>query len=135
VPGFIADHPWQVLFGIGYKTLPNSEYLGRAVIADNMYLSMLVETGVAGLLSLIGFNLAVITVCWRAARAGTFLRQVDAVFLDGRDHPDAFGRHSHLLARAAVVLLGSGPGGAQNGSACGFCYWTSTVNWAAGNAA
>ena len=72
VAGFIAEHPWQVLFGIGYKTLPNSEYLGRPVIADNMYLSMLVETGVPGLLALIGFNLAVLTVCWRAARAGTF---------------------------------------------------------------
>jgi len=72
VAGFIADHPWQVLFGIGYKTLPNSEYLGRAVIADNMYLSMFVETGVAGLLALIGFNLAVLTVCRRAARAGSF---------------------------------------------------------------
>jgi O-antigen ligase len=72
VVGFIADHPWQVLFGIGYKTLPNSQYLGRTVIADNMYLSMFVETGMAGLLALIGFNVAVLTVCWRAARAGTF---------------------------------------------------------------
>jgi O-antigen ligase len=72
VAGFIANHPWQVVFGIGYKTLPNSEYLGRAVIADNMYLSTLAETGVPGLLALIGFNLAVLSVCWRAARAGTF---------------------------------------------------------------
>ena len=72
VAGFIGDHPWQVLFGIGYKTLPNSEYLGRPIIADNMYLSMFVETGVAGLAALIAFNAAVLTVCWRAARAGSY---------------------------------------------------------------
>jgi hypothetical protein len=72
VGGFILDHPWQVLWGIGYKTLPNSEYLGRAVIADNMYLSLLVETGIAGLFALIGLNVAIIAACWRAARAGSF---------------------------------------------------------------
>ena len=38
--------------GIGYKTLPYTEYLGRPIIADNMYLSLLVETGVFGLLAL-----------------------------------------------------------------------------------
>ena len=36
------------MFGIGYKTLPYTDYLGSPVVADNMYLSLLVETGVAG---------------------------------------------------------------------------------------
>lgn len=72
VAGFIGDRPWQVLFSIGYKTLPNSEYLGRPIVADNMYLSTFVETGAAGLAALLAFNAAVLTVCWRAARAGTF---------------------------------------------------------------
>src|SRR5207245_1294731 len=42
---FLAQHPWQLLFGIGYKTLPYTNLLGRPVVADNMYLSLLVETG------------------------------------------------------------------------------------------
>jgi hypothetical protein len=29
--------------GIGYKTLPYTDYLGAPVVADNMYLSLLVE--------------------------------------------------------------------------------------------
>src|SRR5208283_3814041 len=49
---WIATHPWQLLFGVGYKTLPYSNYLGTPVIADNMYLSLLVETGIGGLATL-----------------------------------------------------------------------------------
>jgi hypothetical protein len=36
VLGFLAEHPWHALFGVGYKTLPYSDYLGRTVITDNM---------------------------------------------------------------------------------------------------
>jgi O-antigen ligase len=46
---FLLDHPWHLIFGVGYKTLPYSSFIGRTVIADNMYLSLLVETGVPGL--------------------------------------------------------------------------------------
>jgi O-antigen ligase len=70
--GFVAEHPWQTLFGIGYKTLPYTEHLGRPVIADNMYLSLLVETGVLGLAALVGLNAAILTMCWRAQRRGSF---------------------------------------------------------------
>jgi len=70
--GFMAEHPWQTLFGIGYKTLPYTEYLGRPVIADNMYLSLLVETGVLGLAALVGLNGAILITCWRAMRRGSF---------------------------------------------------------------
>jgi O-antigen ligase len=72
IAGFIAEHPWQTLFGIGYKTLPYTEYLGRPVIADNMYLSLLVETGVLGLAALVGLNVAILVICWRAIRRGSF---------------------------------------------------------------
>ena len=68
----MAEHPWQTLFGIGYKTLPYTEYLGRPVIADNMYLSLLVETGVLGLAALVGLNGAILITCWRAMRRGSF---------------------------------------------------------------
>jgi len=64
---FLGEHPWHAMFGIGYKTLPYSDYLGQSVIADNMYLSMLVETGVIGLAALVWFNFAVLGAARRAA--------------------------------------------------------------------
>jgi hypothetical protein len=69
---FIAAHPWQTLAGIGYKTLPYSRHLGRPVIADNMYLSTLVETGVFGLGALLAVNVAILKASLRAARRGSF---------------------------------------------------------------
>ena len=66
---WIAAHPWQLLFGIGYKTLPYSNYLGTTVVADNMYFSLLVETGVGGLAALVWLNVAILRAARRAARA------------------------------------------------------------------
>jgi hypothetical protein len=57
---WVAAHPWQAMFGIGYKTLPYTNFLGSPVVADNMYLSLLVETGVAGMLALIWLNFAIL---------------------------------------------------------------------------
>jgi len=67
---WIAGHPWQTLAGIGYKTLPYTDYLGAPVVADNMYLSLLVETGVAGLAALIWLNVAILRAAARASRSG-----------------------------------------------------------------
>lgn len=66
---WISANPWQALFGIGYKTLPYSNYLGGPVVADNMYLSLLVETGIAGLAALVWLNIAILRAAGRAARA------------------------------------------------------------------
>jgi hypothetical protein len=66
---WISIHPWQALIGIGYKTLPYSDYLGSAVVADNMYLSLLVETGIAGLAALLWLNVAILRAAARASRA------------------------------------------------------------------
>lgn len=66
---WIAANPVQALVGIGYKTLPYTEYLGAPIVADNMYLSLLVETGVAGLAALIWLNVAIIKAAARAARS------------------------------------------------------------------
>lgn len=65
VLGFLSEHPWHGLFGIGYKTLPYSEYFGRTIITDNMYLSLLAETGVLGVAALIWLCISIL----RAARA------------------------------------------------------------------
>jgi O-antigen ligase len=72
IAGFIAEHPWRTLLGIGYKTLPYTDYMGKPVIADNMYLSLFVETGVLGLAALVALNAAILLVCRRAMQRGSF---------------------------------------------------------------
>ena len=64
---YLAEHPWRAIFGIGYKTLPYTEVLGRPVVADNMYLSLLIETGVLGLAALLLLHWTVLATCYRAA--------------------------------------------------------------------
>jgi len=65
---WIAAHPWQALVGIGYKTLPYTDYLGAPVIGDNMYLSLFVETGIAGLAALLWLHVAILRSAARASR-------------------------------------------------------------------
>ena len=65
---FLREHPWYALFGIGYKTLPYSDFIGRRVVADNMYLSLLVETGVPGLAALLFCHFAILRAAYGAAR-------------------------------------------------------------------
>jgi O-antigen ligase len=72
IAGFVQEHPWQIAAGIGYKTLPYTQHFGKPVIADNMYLSSLVETGVFGLGSLLAMNAAILMVCYRASKRGSF---------------------------------------------------------------
>ncbi len=66
---FLADHPWHALLGVGYKTLPYSSITGQPIVADNMYLSILIETGVFGLAALVALNFAIIQAGYRAARS------------------------------------------------------------------
>jgi hypothetical protein len=63
---WVEANPWQAVTGIGYKTLPYSDYVGAAVVADNMYLSLLVETGIAGLAALVWLNVAILRAALRA---------------------------------------------------------------------
>lgn len=65
---FLAAHPWHAILGIGYKTLPYSNFIGQTIVADNMYLSLLVETGIVGLAAFLLLNFAVLRTAWRAAR-------------------------------------------------------------------
>ena len=65
---FLREHPWHALAGVGYKTLPYSDFIGRRVVADNMYLSMLVETGVIGLGALLFCHWAILRAAWKATR-------------------------------------------------------------------
>ncbi len=66
---WVTVNPWQTLIGIGYKTLPYSDYLGAPVVADNMYFSLLVETGVAGFAALMWVNFAILRACAKASHS------------------------------------------------------------------
>jgi O-antigen ligase len=68
---FLAANPWHAIIGIGYKTLPYSSFTGSKIVADNMYLSMLVETGVFGLTALLCLHAYILRAAWRA-RASFF---------------------------------------------------------------
>jgi O-antigen ligase len=69
IAAFLAGQPWHALFGIGYKTLPYSSVVGEDVIADNTYLSLLVETGILGVAALIALHAAILRTAARAARS------------------------------------------------------------------
>ena len=66
----IQANPWHVFLGVGYKTLPYTDYLGSTVVADNNYLSLLVETGIVGLGALLWLSAAILRAAARAARSG-----------------------------------------------------------------
>lgn len=68
---FLLQHPWHVLFGIGYKTLPYTTYLGAPVVADNTFLSLLIETGILGLAVFILLNGTILRTAFRAARSSS----------------------------------------------------------------
>jgi hypothetical protein len=68
--GFIARNPLTAIFGIGYKTLPYSDVAGERLIADNTYLSLLVETGITGLAVFLWMNWAILRSAWRASKSG-----------------------------------------------------------------
>jgi len=67
---WILANPWQTLLGVGYKTLPYNNYLGVPIVADNMYVSLLVETGIAGLAALLWLHWAILRASGRAAASG-----------------------------------------------------------------
>jgi len=66
---FLLQHPWHALIGVGYKTLPYSDFIGQPVVADNMYLSMLVEAGIFGLAALLLLNFAILKAGFAASRS------------------------------------------------------------------
>lgn len=66
---FLSREPWHAIFGVGYKTLPYSNFVGSTVIADNTYLGLLVETGVVGLAAFLALNIAILRTAWGALRS------------------------------------------------------------------
>jgi O-antigen ligase len=62
------ENPLRLLFGTGYKTLPYSTYIGQTTIADNTYLSLLIETGIFGLASFVALSFEMLRLSLHAAR-------------------------------------------------------------------
>ncbi|HEV2690039.1 MAG TPA: O-antigen ligase family protein, partial [Bryobacteraceae bacterium] len=71
---FVLSHPWHLLLGVGYKTLPYSDFIGRTAVADNTYLSMLAETGIVGLAAVLLLNVVILSTAYRAFRSGNAIR-------------------------------------------------------------
>lgn len=66
---FLQQHPAYALLGIGYKTIPYTNLLGNLVVSDNVYLGMLVETGILGLCAVLWLNARILRSAYRAARS------------------------------------------------------------------
>ena len=71
---FLGANPWHALLGVGYKTLPYSDFIGATAIGDNTYLTLLVETGIVGLAAVIALNTAILVYAYRASRSAVPLR-------------------------------------------------------------
>ncbi|MEO8657524.1 MAG: O-antigen ligase family protein [Bryobacteraceae bacterium] len=71
ISAFLVERPWFALLGVGYKTLPYSDFIGTATIGDNMYLTILVETGIAGLAALVFWMFRMLQDGWRAAHSAS----------------------------------------------------------------
>lgn len=72
--GFLASKPWHALLGVGYKTLPYSSFIGTTAVGDNTFLTLLVETGIAGLVAVIALNFAILVYAYQAARSSRPMR-------------------------------------------------------------
>lgn len=66
---YLARHPMHLAFGIGYKTIPYTSIFGTHVVADNTWLSLLVETGIVGVVVFAALNVAILRTALRAARS------------------------------------------------------------------
>lgn len=73
---FLISHPWHAVLGVGFKTLPYSNFAGAAIPADNTYLSTLAETGIGGLLALLAVNAAILWKAYRASQSSEPLRSL-----------------------------------------------------------
>jgi O-antigen ligase len=74
VSELLQDNPQYLLFGIGYKTLPYTRLFRGEIIADNGYLSLLLETGILGLGGFLLFSRSVLATFFKLVR-----RRRDAV--------------------------------------------------------
>ncbi len=78
---YLAANPWRALVGVGYKTLPYSDFIGTKAVGDNTYLTLLAETGIAGLFAVLALNIAILVYAYRAARSGDPVRSFTGAWM------------------------------------------------------
>jgi O-antigen ligase len=78
---YLAANPWRALLGLGYKTLPYSDFIGTKAVGDNTYLTLLAETGIAGLLAVLALNAAILIYAHRAARSNNSVRSFTGAWM------------------------------------------------------
>jgi O-antigen ligase len=78
---YLIANPWRALLGVGYKTLPYSDFIGAKAVGDNTYLTLLAETGILGLLAVIALNIAILTCAYRAARSPDSVRSFTGAWM------------------------------------------------------
>ncbi len=69
VLSIISDNPKYLVFGIGYKTLAFTRLFHGEIIVDNGYLSLLLETGLAGLAGFLFFSWAILKTFFKLSHA------------------------------------------------------------------
>jgi O-antigen ligase len=69
VLSIMRDEPQYLFFGVGYKTLTVTRLFHGEMVTDNGYLSLLLETGIAGLAGFLIFSGAILRVFFRLARS------------------------------------------------------------------
>jgi O-antigen ligase len=67
----IRENPQYLVFGIGYKTLSFTRLFHGAIIVDNGFLSLLVETGVVGLAGFLIFSGVILKTFFRLTQQNT----------------------------------------------------------------
>jgi O-antigen ligase len=78
---YLAANPWRALLGVGYKTLPYSDFIGTKAVGDNTYLTLLAETGLAGLIAVVALNIAILVYAYRAARSSEPVRSFTGAWM------------------------------------------------------
>jgi O-antigen ligase len=78
---YLAANPWHAVLGVGYKTLPYSDFIGTKAVGDNTYLTLLAETGIAGLFAVVALNIAILVYAHRAARSRDSVRSFTGAWM------------------------------------------------------
>lgn len=69
VISIISENPQYLAFGIGYKTLSFTRVFHGEIVVDNGYLSLLLETGLAGLVGFLFFSAAILKTFFKLSHS------------------------------------------------------------------
>lgn len=101
------QHPERLVFGVGYKSLATTSLFGKKVLADNAYLSALMETGIVGLGAFLTFQFVLLRTLHEKIKIPSPIRQSHRVLEGptsaGTATPGQFSK-DHAERQAAATL-------------------------------